>query len=111
MAMAVNCRISRTGQDVIITLLPESRERAYLLLDGLLNGFLRSFLLEGGGQALRCSADAADALTDDELRLSSGSIACIKRTLFEGMLRPADAAWLHEDIETAAGNVCIRCTN
>lgn len=108
MAMTLNCRMERNAGSVCIHLPMAETGRAYMLLDALAEGLLRSFVLRDGGMQLECRWGAADRLEDGALQLSKSSVACIKRMLLDVTLRPADAAWLHVDIEADGGDVTVR---
>lgn len=111
MAMELSCRIERNAESVCICLPMAQMGRAYMLLDALAGGLLRSFVLRDGAEPLECRFGAADRLDDAAVLLSGNSVACIKRMLLDVTLRPADAAWLHVDIEADGGDVSVRVLN
>lgn len=108
--MELDCRLGGEKGSLMITLPMAQLARAYMLLDALHKGFLNGFILHDAPRNMVCQQHAAgDVLYDGiGVTLSERSIGYITRRLFEVLLRPNDAAWLHVDIEADGGDVTIR---
>jgi len=111
--MELACRISGEKGRLRIVLPMAQLERAYMLMDALHGWLPNGFILHDGSRNMVCQYRAAgDGLYDGVgLMLSADSIDCIKRMLFSVLQRPADAVWLHVDIETDGGDVSVRVVN
>ena len=111
MAMMLDCQIDRDKAGTVITLPYAAVDRAYVLLDALLCGSLRTFVLRSGSTLLTCSCGDEDVLTEDTLTLSVTMAEYIKSVLLKVVLRPQDVDWLHADVNAAGGEAVIRFAN